>query len=312
MTRKLPGGVVFGGGGRPHSFSLVEMLVAMAILSIIVVVLLSMTASMMTIWQFGQARNERRTTGQAVLERMSRDLRLASLPSSRSNTNSLEFVINPGGVSANYEFPQAVFWQAPVATDGGTNGNLAVVGYFVQWVTNGSSYTPCLSRVLINPSFANYYAIYSNPTSWISTSILTNNASATAASGYAGLLANNVLGLWVQALDPRGNPIQQSASVPGSVPGENFDSRFGYSYTNSVYTSVASTNLPSVLPSAVQIAIVIVDSRTAKRLTGTEKPTTLTGNFWSDIQTFYSSLPVVIKKGAEIQTTTVDLPNGPR
>jgi len=232
------------------------------------------------------------------------------LPSNRSTTNGLQFVINPSGVSASYEFPQAFFWQAPVATDGGTNGNLAVVGYFVQWVTNGTTSAPCLSRLLINPSSTTYYSIYSNPTSWISTSILTNNAASTAASGYQGLMADNVLGLWVQALDPQKNPIQQSVGKAG----ENFDSRLSYSYTNSVYTTVASTNLPPVLPAAIQIAIIVIDSRTAERLSGAEKPaaSSLTGNFWNDVQTFYNSLPPVIRKGAEIQTTTVELANGPR
>ncbi len=122
------------------------------------------------------------------------------------------------------------------------------------------------------------------------------------------LMADNVLGLWIQALDPQGNPIQQNTGATG----ENFDSRLSYAYTNSVYPNVPSTNLPPVLPAAVQIAIVIIDSRTARHLTGTEKPAGLTGHFWSDVQTFYSGLPPIIQKGAEIQTTTVGLASGPR
>jgi len=306
MNKRLPAKVVMSVDWRPNSFSLVEVLVAIAILSILMVVLLAMTTSLMATWQIGQAKNERRAVGQAVLDRISRDLRQAALPSSRSNTNSLEFVINPGTMSTNYELPQALFWQAPVATDGGTSGNLAIVGYFVQWV-NG---TPSLCRLLINPSSSSYYTIYSNPTSWITDNFIQANAPATAASGYAGLLSDNVLGLWIQVLDPRNYPILQT----GGLSGETFDSRFNYTYTNSVYLNVATTNVAPALPATVQIAIVVIDSRTAKRLTGTEKPTTsmLTGNFWGDIQTFYNSLPATIKKGAEIQTTTVDIANGPR
>jgi type II secretory pathway component PulJ len=280
------------------SFSLVEMLVALAILSIIVVVLLSITTSMISTWQLGQARNERRTVGRDALERMARDLRMASMPLSKSNTTNLEFVINPPGVSSTYELPQAVFWQAPVPSDGGTNGNLAIVGYFVQWI-NGA---PSLSRVLINPSAGSSYIIYSSPTSWITDALIQTTAPATSSSGYAGLMAENVLGLWVQALDPRGNPIQQSTGLAG----ENFDSRLPYSYTNSVYTTVPTTNQAPVLPASLQVAIVIMDSRTAKRLTGVnpkEKPSANTGNFWSDIQNFYTNLPSDIQKGAEIQTT---------
>ena len=293
--------------GFAPSFSLVEMLVALAILSIIVVVLLSVITSLMSTWQLGQARNERRTAGRDALERMARDLRLASLPLGKSNTTNLEFVINPAGVSSTYELPQAVFWQAPVASDGGTNGNLAIVGYFVQWI-NGA---PSLTRALINPSAVSSYTIYSKPTTWMTDTLIQTNAPATASSGYAGLMAQNVLGLWVQALDPEGNPIPQTAGFPG----ENFDSRLPYSYISSVYSGVATTNLAPVLPASVQIAIVIIDSRTANRLTGVnpkEKPSAITGNFWSDIQNFYTNLPSVIQKGAEIQTTTVEIAASPR
>ena len=200
-----------------------------------------------------------------------------------------------------------------MATDGGARGNLAVVGYFIQWINK----VPTLSRCLINPSDTLNYKIYSAPTGWAKDDFITNSAPATAEHGYAGLLAENVLGLWVQTLDPQGNPIGQKNSLGQSIglAGRNFDSRLVYSYTNSVYT-VASTNMPSALPSTVQIAILVLDSRTAKRLNGiaAEKPsaTSMTTNFWGDIQSFIAQLPPAIQKGAELQTVTVDLVNGPR
>ena len=303
---------------RLSSFSLVELLVAIAVLSIIVILLLSMTSSITSIWQAGQAHNERRATTDAVFEHMQRDLQQAAIPASHPgnpqfiNTNSLEMVINPTGIAANYELPQAIFWQAPIATDGSINGSLAIIGYFIQWV-NGA---PCLTRLLINPSSTGSYEIYSNPSSWITSSLITSTAPATAASNYAGLLAPNVLGLWVQVLDANGNPIQQ---VGATAPGESFDSRLPYAYTNYAYTNsggtpALATNVACGLPAAVQIGIVVIDSRTALHLAGTEKPsaTSLTGNFWSDIQTFYQGLPTFIQKGAEIQTTTVNIPVAPR
>ena len=289
---------------------------AIAILSIIMLMLASMTGSLMSLWQGGQAHNERRTNTQAIFDRMARDLQQIAVPATRYgnpalfNTNSLEMAINPSGVSATYKFPQAMFWQAPLATDGATNGNMAIVGYFVQWV-NGS---PALCRVLINPSAAPY-SIYSTPGNWINDTMLTN-APATAAYGYQGLMSPNVLGLWFQALDGTGNPTVQSADP--THKGEVFDSRLSYSYVNYLYTNggvpVSATVPPCSLPSAVQVAIVIVDSATARHLTGgpLEKPSTLSGDFWGDIQSFYNGLPAVIRKGAEIQTTTVQISNGPR
>jgi hypothetical protein len=131
-------------------------------------------------------------------------------------------------------------------------------------------------------------------------------------------LAENVLALWVQALDGLGNPIQQ-ANNP-SLNGEAFDSRYSFGYTNYLYTNngnpVPATNAAPTLPCAVQIAIVVLDSRTARLLTGTanEKPapSTLSGNFWGDIQHFYTNLPSAIQKGAEIQTSTVEIVGGPK
>ena len=288
-----------------HSFSLVEMLVAMTILLIITGLLLSMTGSMMSSWTTDSARNERRTIGRTVFERMSRDLGQTTLPLSRGSSNSLEFIINPTTVSAAYQLPQAVFWQAPVTTDGATNGDLAEVGYFVQWADGG----PVLSRLLVNPSEANYL-IYKTPTSWISDTILLNSAPSTASAGYSGLLAKNVMGLWVQALDPSGNPIQQASHLTG----ENFDSRLAYPYTNSIYPTAISTNSAAALPASLQVAIIVIDSRTAKLLKGTEKPssTSLSGNFWADINSFYSSLSPRIQQGAVIQSTVIQLSPGPR
>jgi len=294
-----------------RSFSLVEMLVAIAILSILVVILCSMLGSLTAAWQLGQAHNERRNTASAVMDRLSRDLRQAALPSNRTSTNGIQFIINPPGVGATYENPQAFFWQAPVATDGSTNGNLAVVGYFVQWV-NGSPGTPCLCRILINPSSPDY-DVYTTPNAWITSSLIGTYASATPANNYAGLLSENVLGLWVQALSPQGYPTQQTPN-PG-LNGEAFDSRYSYISTNYSYpTAQVMTNVPSVLPSSVQVAIAVIDSRTAARLSTTGKPNypALTGNFWADVQSFYNGLPNTIRQGTEIETMTIPLANGPR
>ncbi len=321
MTRRSDA-VRLPGSTATKSFTLIEILVSIAILSILTVVLLSMLGSLMTVWQGGQAHNERRTAAQAILERMSRDLSEAAFPASRYATNSLQMVINPTGVSATYQYPHAIFCQSPVATDGGTNGNLAEVGYFVQWIagSGGPAGTPCLSRVLINPSSSDYQ-VYSSPNTWISDTLLSTYApskfiSVTANNNYGGLMAENVLGLWVQALDPAGNPIQQT-SLPA---GERFDSRYIYTFTNAPMfgpsLAVLETNL-SPGPASLQIIVAVMDSRTARQLTAipgnyaTTYPAT-SGSLWKDVQNFYTNLPTVIQKGTEIQTTTVTLANGPR
>ena len=301
---------------RLKSFSLVELMVAIAILSILVLLLLGMLGGLTTVWQQGQAHNERRTVAQAVLDRMTRDISQAVLPMARSNTNSLDFVINPSWITTN-NYPQSIYFQAPVATDGGNNGNLAVVGYYVQWI-NG---TATLTRLLINPS-STVYAVYSGThNAWISNSLLTNApatfVSSTSPNNYGGLLAENVIGLWVQALDPLGHPTQQSINTTANY-GEVFDSRYPYAYTNydliggGGTTGYIVTNAASAFPASVQIAVAVVDSRTAKRITSIPTYPALTGNIWTDVQNFYNHLPTAVQKGTEIQTTTVPLANGPR
>lgn len=289
------------------SFTLVEMILAIGILSILVIMLASMLGALTSAWQDGEAHNERRTVAQAALDKISRELSIAAFPVQRT-TNGLQMVINPPTVSSAYEYPHAAFWQAPVATDGGTNGNLAVVGYFIQW----TNLTPCLSRVLINPSSSDY-AVYTSPNQWISDALI--QAHASLGNNYAGLMAENVLGIWVQPLDPNGNPIQQT--LPNGPP-ETFDSRYPYAYTNHFLAGWNwETNTSTVsAPASVQVAVAVMDSRTAKLLTAiptsyrsTYPPTA--GSLWSDIQYFYAGLPKVIQKGTEIQMTTVNLADAP-
>jgi len=302
---------------RPHSaglseiksFSIAELLVAIAILSILMVILLGMLSSLTRAWQSGQAHNERRTVAQTVLDRMSRDLRQAALPTSQNTTNSLEFVISSASWLGTTQYPQAIFFQAPVATDNGTNGNLAVVGYCVQWV-NG---TPTLSRVLVNPSSSQYTVYSGGASGWLTASWLSSAIPVPTANNYKGLLAENVLGLWMQALDPTGTNSITQAGLPA---GETFDSRYPFTYMDydlNAGNGRSVTKLAGNLPSSVQIAIAVVDSRTAKHLTGTEKPAARSANgIWWDVQNFYNGLNTNIQQGVEIQTTTVPLANGPR
>jgi uncharacterized protein (TIGR02599 family) len=288
----------------------VELLVAIAVLSILVLVLMSMLGSLTNTWAQGQARNERRDIAQAVFDRMSRDLAQVSLPASQGNTNALNFVINPSWITKT-PYAQSIFFQAPVATDGGTNGNMAVVGYFVQWV-NGTPGTPTLTRLLINPSSSDYAVYSGTPNTWVTDALLTNDAPATAPT-YTGLLAERVLGLWVQALDSGGNPITQSGVSTNQ--GETFDSRYPYAYTNYNLNSGAgyvSTNAASSLPASLQVAIAVVDARTAARITSIPTHYAATGNFWNDVQNFVTNLPPAVYKGTEIQSTIIPLSNAPR
>jgi type II secretory pathway pseudopilin PulG len=290
--------------GRPSGgFSLLELLVATAVFVGLALILVSIAASLSSFWQLGIAHNERRSSALSAFSRMARDLRFAALPPDPSATN-FQLVINPAGIGSNYLLPQAVFWQAPVASDR-SKGNMALVGYFVQWVNETNSRpVPKLCRLVVDSNYS-----MQKPSDFVTDALITSSAPATKASGYAGQLAENVLGLWLQPLDQGKNPILSDAKANAFDNGQ-FDSTRGYRLTNAPGTLV----FPSALPASLEVAIVAVDARTANRLSGrpTEKPGMATADMWTDVNTFYGNLPQDIKQGARIYSTVIDLQSAPR
>ncbi len=136
------------------AFSLLELLVATAVFVALGLILVSIAGSLSSFWQMGISHNERRTSVLAAFSRMARDLRFAAAPMNPASTN-FQFVINPTNVGANYRLPQAAFWQAPVASDR-TSGDMALVGYFVQWVAESNGSVPKLCRLLIDSTNYQY------------------------------------------------------------------------------------------------------------------------------------------------------------
>jgi type II secretory pathway component PulJ len=279
---------------RLGGFSLLELLVATAVFVALALILVSIASRLSSFWQIGIAHNERRSSALSAFSRMARDLRFAAVPSNPSSTN-YQLVINPSSLGNNYKLPQAAFWQAPVASDR-SRGNMALVGYFVQWVNEANGQVPKLCRLLVDSNYQ-----MQKPSDFVSDGLIASNAPATKAAGYAGQLAENVLGLWLQPLDQQKNPI--------SIPNGEFDSTKGYTVS---FTNSATTTFASALPASLEVALVAVDARTAKRLSGSEKPGRRGADMWTDVNAFYDGLPQSIKEGARIYSTVIDLHAAPR
>ena len=302
-----------------RGFTLLELLVATAVFIGLALILVSIAASLSSSWQLGIAHNERRSSALSAFSRMARDLRFASLPPDPSAAN-FQLVINPAGLGTNYLLPQAAFWQAPVSSGPVSTNiapvgrNQALVGYFVQWVseTNGpvTNFSPKLCRLVIDSSSTNYQ--FAKPSDWVSDSLIANNAPATKASGYAGQLAENVLGLWIRPLDQRKESILNDAKAE-AFPSGQFDSARGYTVgiTNASGTLVRKVFAPA-LPASLEVVVVAVDARTAKRLSGDEKPGARTADMRADVDAFYNKLRPEIKQGARIYRTVIDLHSAPR
>ena len=336
--------------GALGGFTLVEILVATAILSLLAGMLMTVANQVGTAWRDGQSQNERRSTGRALLDFMAAEVQQASVgitqpevidfktsPPTYSSLSthfvaSLPALIGATGTSyptttangsSTYLNPHALFWQAPIARNP-AGGALASVGYFVRWV--GTEARLCRLQVDAADT-ANFRVLRTPRENWLNNTILDNLAPASAPT-YQGWFGDNVIGLWVRPLDAWGRPIQYEAetSTPQKINnGYGFDSRRGYvsngpdgTYGNSDDVKVAGP----ALPPAVEIAIVTIDSTSARRIT-TSDVTAIRNlaaakasdpaRMWDatdGIPGFITQLPVGLQRTARSYSTTVYLASG--
>jgi hypothetical protein len=180
----------------------------MAILALIVALLGSMASSVSRVWQNGNAQSDRRRNVRSIVELISADLSGALLPvdpAAEPTKPNLQFTLNPSTVSKNYRHPDALFWQAPVATDQ-TRGDVAQVGYFVKWDTETNPNNPRaqLCRFFVNPTDTINHKIYDDRQNWINDEIIEEVAPADnrmlgdQRAGWRGLLAEDVIGFWAR------------------------------------------------------------------------------------------------------------------
>ncbi len=234
-------------------FSLVELLVSMAVLVILVGLLAQMLNQATQIWNQGESNKERLQDLRALADFMGNELQGALLPINRTSIDNLEFVVNPEGAE-QFKFRDSVFWQCPLATDQ-SSGDVAEIGYFVRWdETNPANPRPILCRFYADPT-SEHFLIYSKPTTWTSENTIEAVAPGDKEHNYTGLFAENVLGLWVDCIDKDGNVI--------STAGEKWSSR----------PPEATPQPPCTLPVAIDLGLVMIDSRSAKRLTPSLKET---------------------------------------
>lgn len=235
-------------------FTIVEMLVSMAVLALIVALLGTMASSVSRVWQNGNAQSDRRRNVRAIVDLISADLSGALLPvdpAAEPTKPNLQFTLNPSAVSDDYRHPDALFWQAPVATDQ-ARGDVAQIGYFVQWdvLTNPQNPRARLCRFLVPPTDDQNYQIYKDRLNWLNDAIIRQVAPADnlpdqggegqegQLGGWRGMLAEDVIGFWARWRDA------SDAQVT------SYDSR-------------VSLKLPKV----VEISIVQLDPFAANRVT---------------------------------------------
>lgn len=275
-TDRLPGnGLPFGVRRQAvHSkisaFTLVELLVSTAVLSVLVLLLSQVFSHASKSWLAGEGGAEHRRNERALADFIGDELRQALLPVEGQSTGSggnLQFLVNPPAsrLPANCQHADAIFWQAPLATET-SFGDIAVVGYFVQW-QGGKAH---LCRLFVNPSsFAADGGVIKNPDhriydaadadAWLSVDLVERLVRpADKAGGYRGLFAENVPGFWVRCFGPDGQELPSS-----------YDSRVGY---DAKFRTPAGTVVSQkcLLPTVVEVSFAQVDSRHSARLADAE------------------------------------------
>lgn len=245
------------------SFTLVEVLVAMAVLSILGLILAGMMNQAFKLLSIEQNQAQTLQTLRIVSHMIGQDLQGAVLPVNPTNTTSFQFIqfnpANAGGLT-DYVNNDAIFWQTAVVNDT-TNSDIACVGYFVWWDTTKSPNNPTggpqgkLCRFYnISQDTANFATeINTAPNvAWITPALIKNIAPA-AYPNYQGLLAENVIGFWVtfEAVDSQGNTVKLTPPFDSRVEGRlPTDAILSYAFIS----SSAAPRLTSSDVTAIQSA----------------------------------------------------------
>lgn len=276
------------------------MLVALAVFAILVLLVAGILGQVNQMWALSESQAQRQENSRALLNYLARDISKAMAPLNPTSQSSLDFVIDPPSLPTSYAYHDNIFFQAPVATDASA-GELAEVGYFVQWRPDN---TAQLCRFFVNPSDTSNYQVYNtsgvgSPPLWLingSMNYIANVASG-AAPNYPGLLAENVIGLWITPYSASGSFLQTDVGTYGAG---TYDSR----------SPIASANRK--LPAVIDLSILVLDPPAAKRVSMGVVPASavqalVQSSAYANAAQCMTNLPVILRPGATCYSTRVNI-----
>lgn len=328
-----------------RGFTLVEVLVGCAILSLIVVLLASIFSAAQSQFTILDSGSRQRQDAVAVLDVIAKDLRAAAQspvqnyemgnPTTPStDARQMQMLVNPTTLPTDLRNAGSIFWTT---SQGTTTGGTSLVGYFLRWETVSGGVRPVLCRYFVSgpkvhSRLQTLRAQTPSNTVWVNSSDVTAVAPADQNNGYQGWLADGVLAIYFRVMDPEGRPISNYArkldylrwglgpnylmyfnpasnDQPGTAITSNFyDSLLGFSYKRSVGSVWLNVSRPT-MPPLVEIILVTAPMRLIKRLS--TAPTRVDSNVpntvWNDVDAFVAGLPAYLKNEARVTSTTVAL-----
>jgi uncharacterized protein (TIGR02599 family) len=281
--------------GSPAAFTLVEMLVAAAILLTILGFLLSLTDQTTRIWSGTAAKveqfREARTGFERVTSRLSQatlntywDYNSTTAPTRYERRSELRFIAASGktllgGTGNLTRVTHAVFFNAPMgiatgANDRGLANALNTLGYFVELKDDTAQRPPFITTDMVLPrwrfrltefaqpteNFSLYQFTSGNPnvitTQWFSTDVNTANMVA----AMQRVIAENVIALIITPRLPKAEekPLQTNATHSPLAP--------FYSYDSMGTHADPRLNPRNQLPPVVQFTMIAIDDKSADKL----------------------------------------------
>lgn len=247
-----------------RAFSLVELLVGLAVFIIVLLLLVQLTSHAMGIWQGAEDQKTRQQSARLVLDRINRDLEGSIFPLADRNTNRFYFLVKPGFDGVNN--PSSAFWQT-MSSGTGERGDISEVGYFVRWRTIDGRPVAELCRVEVPPAATDSVIIGSGEAMSLEKIERYVPTTPDASNPMKGVLARNVVGLWFQPFD-------------------------GTNILSTPYDLEAGPR-----PTSVEVSLALIDSRTASRLTNA---TDITAAYQATPAQFLENLPDSVRKGIRI------------
>lgn len=251
----------------------------MAVLALLSVLVFGVVNTIANVSSSAAAHAERAEKATAIFRQLRSDLSSVTLPLIPSLTDSLQFQCGEfGGSLDGLSNRDMIAFQASLLPEP-TTTDIATVVYFLRWDTSDANNPKGLLCRVVAP--------LSDPSTlagtWLDENFLNTHAPAlpTSSPPYLGLLESGVVGLWVRALDDEGLPI---APAP-------YDSR-----------------ITGELPAALEVAIVLLDSTSASRLSAIPSIPSSTGNLRDAADAFVANLPTEVRTGATTFHTTIGLP----
>jgi len=268
------------------AFTLIETLVAGAVLALIMALLLSVVSQTASVWRHSTQDIEAFQGARQAFQVLTRNLSLATLntywdyefnaqgiPTRYRRNSELQFVIHPAGMSGFPGTPntgQAVFFQAELGRKAlGYTGEylpylLNTLGFYVEFNSN-AAWFPSMLNGRLDPAYRFRLMQVLEPSENFSVYTGTENPSSWMPMTGAYPLADNIIAL---VIAPRRSPAEEVERGP-LVTELAYDSRVGAASTPQAITA-------NQLPPVLQVSLIAIDEQSARRLAnGTAVPPAL-------------------------------------